>query len=263
MTQSVHRYASANNRYMGDLYDPNKESTYLQYLDANNLYGWVMSQPLPMCGFKWAEVKQDEIPRLSKLKDKGYLLDADVCYPPELHNSHNDLPFMCERLTINGVEKLVPNLRSKKSYVIHIRALHQALSHGLILERIHRAIEFKQYPWMKTYVDFNTRLRAAATNDFVKDFFKLMNNVVFGKAMENIRKRKNIKLITSESQYFKAVMKSNFKSGVHFDDNLMGCELGRVKVLMNKPVYQGQTILDLSKLIMYEFHYDYMIPKYS
>ena len=116
---------------------------------------------------------------------------------------------------------------------------------------------------MKTYIDFNTKLRAAAANDFEKDFFKLMNNAIFGKTMENIRKHKNFNLVTSEAQYLKTVMKPNFISGVRFDENLMGCEMGRIKVVMNKPVYLGQATLDLSKIVMCEFHYDYMTQKYS
>ena len=172
---------------------------------------------------------------------------------------------MCERLKINKVEKLVPNLYDKSKYVIHIRALDQALSHGLILEKIHRAIEFNQSNWMKSYIDFNTQLRTKATNDFEKDFYKLMNNSVFGKTMENIRRHKNIKLVTSREAYLKAVMKPNWnsRSGILFAENLMGCEMGKIKVTMNKPIYLGQAILDLSTIIMYEFHYNYMIPKYG
>ena len=166
-------------------------------------------------------------------------------------------------MKINGVEILIPNLYYKKRYVIHIRALEQALKHGLVLERIHRAIEFKQSAWMKEYIDFNTKLRTAAANDFEKDFDKLMNNVVFGKTMENIRKHRNIKLVTNREAYLKAVMKPNFKSGVRFGPNLMGCELGKIKAVMNKPVYLGQAILDLSKIVMYEFHYDYVKRKYN
>ena len=90
-----------------------------------------------------------------------------------------------------------------------------------------------------------------------------MNNAVFGKTMENIRKHRNFKLVTSEAQYLKTVMKPNFKSGVRLDENLMGCEMGKIKVVMKKPVYLGQAILDLSKIVMYEFHYDYMKPKYQ
>ena len=162
---------------------------------------------------------------------------------------------MCERIEINGVEKLVPNLRDKKNYVIHIQVLNQALQHRLRLDRIHRAIEFDQLPWLKTYIDFNTQLRTAATNDFEKDFFKLMKNSVFGKMMENIRYHRNIGLVTTEEKYLCTIMKPNFKSGV-----LFGCEMGKIKVVMNKPVYLGQAILDLSKIVMYEFHYDYMVP---
>ena len=166
-------------------------------------------------------------------------------------------------MEINEVKKLVPNLRDKKNYVIHIRTLDQALAHGLILDRIHQAIEFDQSAWMKTYIDFNTQLRTGATNDFEKDFFKLMNNSVFGKTMEKIRKHRNIRLVTTEEKYLRTVMKPNFKSGIQFDENLMGCEMGHIKVVMNKPVYLSQAILDLSKIVMYEFHYDYMKRKYD
>ena len=116
---------------------------------------------------------------------------------------------------------------------------------------------------MKPYIDFNTELRTKSTNDFEKDFFKLMNNAVFGKTMENIRKHRNIKLVANRETYLKTVMKPNFKSGVLFGENLMGCEMGKIKVIMNKPVYLGQAILDLSKTVMYEFHYDYMKHKYD
>ena len=214
ITQAVCKYASANNKYMGDIFDPKSESSYLQYLDANNLYGWTMSQPLPTGGFKWVDVNPNKISELATRTDKGYILEADVSYPKELHNSHNDVPFMCERMEINGVEKLVPNLRDMKNYIIHIQALNQVLQQRLRLDRIHRPIEFDQSPWLKTYVDFITQLRMAATNDFEKDFFKLMNNSVFGKMMENIRKHRNIGLVTTEEKYLHMVMKPNFKSGV-------------------------------------------------
>ena len=211
ITQAVHRYATANNKYMGDKFNPREESSYLQYLDANNLYSWAMSQLLPTGGFRWVSIKPNEIGELAARTNKGYLLEVDVSYSKDLHDSHNDLPFMCERMKINGVEKLVPNLHNKKNYVIHIRALDQALAHGLILECIHRAIEFDQSARMKPYIDFNTQLRTKSRNDFEKDFFRLMNNVVFGKTMENIRKHRNIKLITSRETYLRTVMKPNFK----------------------------------------------------
>ena len=121
-------------------------------------------------------------------------------------------------MKINGVEKLVPNLYDKKNYIIHIRALDQALTHGLILERIHQAIEYDQSAWKKPYINFNTQLRTKATNNLKKDFFKLMNNAVFGKTMENIRKHRNIKLLTNRETYLCTVMKPNFKSGILFGE---------------------------------------------
>ena len=279
VTQSVHKWANANNPYMGCEYDPLRPTNYLQYLDANNLYGWVMSQPLPTGEFKWVDIKnlKGGAQELKKTIDMmvrnsnrgyGYVLEVDVKYPRELHDHHNDLPFMCEKIRVkgpagagaapHGVEELVPNLHDKKKYVIHVKALKQALDHGLALERIHRVIQFKQSAWMKEYIDFNTRLRTVAKNDFEKDFYKLMNNSVFGKTMESIRKHRDIKLVNNKEDYLKQVMKPNFKGGVLMGENLMSCEMGKVKVKMNKPVYLGQAILDLSKTIMYEFHYDYM-----
>ena len=269
ITQSVHKWAIANNPYMGCEYDPLRPTNYLQYLDANNLYGWAMSQPLPTGEFKWVDIEnlKQEARELKRTIDMmvrncnrgvGYVLEVDVRYPRELHDHHNDLPFMCEKIRVSGVEKLVPNLHDKQKYVIHVKALKQALDHGLVLERIHRVIQFKQSAWMKKYIDFNTRLRTVAKNDFEKDFYKLMNNSVFGKTMENIRKHRDIKLVNNKEDYLKQVMKPNFKGGVLMGENLMSCEMGKVKVKMNKPVYLGQAILDLSKTIMYEFHYDYM-----
>ena len=124
-------------------------------------------------------------------------------------------------------------------------------------------IEFNQSAWMKSYIDFNTQLRTKATSNFEKDSFKLMNNTVFGKMMENIRKHRNIKLVTSRESYLRTVMRSNFFSGILFGENLIGCEMGKIKVVMNKPIYLSQAILDLSKTIMYEFHYNYMKQKYD
>ncbi|XP_057299355.1 uncharacterized protein LOC130629979 [Hydractinia symbiolongicarpus] len=244
-------------------------NSYLQYLDANNLYGWAMIQKMPTGGFEWVDdVVSDFTPELiSQLAvengEKGYILEVDVSYPRELHDSHNDLPFMPERKIINGVEKLTPCLSDKKKYITHIRALDQALKHGLVLEKVHRVLRFDQSAWLKSYIDFNTDLRTKSTNDFEKDFFKLMNNSVFGKTMENQRRQKDIRLATKKEQYEKLVMKPNFKGSTWFSETLMGIEMSKIKIKMNKPIYLGLAILDLSKIVMYEFHYDYMRPKYG
>ena len=136
ITQSVHRWAAANNPNMGSEYEPSCPTKYLQYLDANNLYGWAMSQPLPTGGFFWVEFDESKdlksiINELAKREDRGYLLEVDVAYPRKLHDYHNDLPFTCAKMKINGVEKLVPNLYYKRKYVVHIKAWKQAIDHGL------------------------------------------------------------------------------------------------------------------------------------
>ena len=140
ITQAVHRYGWANNKYMGNRFNSGKESHYLKYLDVNNLYGWAMSQNLLIAGFKWVDNPdklKGNISKLVKEAGKGYLFEVDISYPNILHNLHNDLPFMCKRRKINGVQKLVPNLYDKKKCVIHIAALNKALKHGLVLDKVH------------------------------------------------------------------------------------------------------------------------------
>ena len=259
IAQAVHRYAKASNKYMGD--NP-RESSYLQHLNVNNLYDWPMSQLLPTRRFEWVDQSQFTPDNISLYAKEGYLLEVNIRYPTELHDLHNDFPFMCEKMVINRVEKLVPNLDDKKKYIIQVKMLDQALKHGLILEKVHRAIRFNQRAWLKPYIDFNTQLRFQARNESEKDFFKLMNNSAFGKTMENIRKHKDIKLATNREAFLKTVMKPNFESAICFSENLMGCAIGKIKVIMNKPVYLGKALLGLGKLIMYEFHYDYVVPNY-
>ena len=238
ITQAVKRYTKANNKYMKDLYNPDKKGAYFQYLDTNNLDGWAMIQKLPRHGFSWEKVEDftpGKIDKLVKKYKKGYILQVDVEYSKELHKNHNELPFLADRLKIGKVEKLVPNPKDKKTYVVRIKSLNQALKHGLILKKVHRVIRFEQSNWTKPYIMLNTRLRTAAKNEFEKDVFKLMNNSVFRKAMENIRNHKDMKLVTSLEKYAKYVMKPNFKDGHPFS----------------------------KETLMYEFHYEYMRPKYG
>ena len=186
-----------------------------------------------------------------------------MSYPDESHNLHNDLQFMCKKRKISEVQKLVPNLFSKKKYVIHIMALDQALKHGLVLDKVCQVIELDLSAWFTPYIEFNTQLRTRAMRDFGKDFFKLMNNSVFGKMIENVRKHRDIKLVTSWKAYLKKVMKQNFRKGILFSENLMVCVMGKIRIVMNKPISLRQAILDLSKIILYEFHYEYMKWKYK
>ena len=166
-------------------------------------------------------------------------------------------------MKIDKCKKLVCYLRNKKKYVLHIRSLKQALNHGLKLKKVHRIIEFNQEAWLKPYIDMNTELRKIAKNDFEKDFFKLMNNAVFGKTMENVRKHRNIKLVTTDRKRNKLVSEPNYHTINLISENLSIIEMRRTKVKMNKPIYLGLSILEISKLLMYEFWYDYMKPKYD
>ena len=168
----MHRYEKQINKYMKD-YIKDEEEEFLEYLDANNLYGWAMSEPLPVDSFDWikdlSKTDEDFIKKFDKDSDKEYIIEADVKYPKNLHHLHSDLPFLPERMKIDKCSKLACNLYDKKNYVVHIRSLKQALSHRLILENVHRVIQFNQEAWLKPYIDMNTELRKQAKNDFEKD----------------------------------------------------------------------------------------------
>ena len=166
-------------------------------------------------------------------------------------------------MKIEKVEKLVANLHDKTDYVIHIRNVKQALNQGLVLKKVHRVIKFNQNAWLKPYIDMNTDLRKKAKNDFEKDFFKLMNNAVFGKTMENVRKHRDIKLVTTERRRNYLVSEPNYHTTKFFTENLLAIEMKKTEILMNKPVYLGLSILELSKILMYEFWYDYVKLKYG
>ena len=184
---AIYRYGKANIKYMKN-YNKDKQESFLQYLDDNNLYGWAMSQKLPVSGFKWekntSKLNKEFINNFDEDSNKGYILQVDVKYPKNLHGFHEDLPFLPERMKIGTCKRLPCNLYDKRNYVVHIRSLKQALNHGLILKKVHRAIQFYQKAWLKPYIDMNTKLRKKTKNDFEKDFFKLMNNAVFEKTME-------------------------------------------------------------------------------
>ena len=256
MCQPIHRYAKANKKYMNN-HDKNIKSSYVMYLDASNLYGKKMSQKLPGNGFKWEDdqsrFNERFIKSYNENSSKEYLLEVDVEYPKKLFSSHKDLPFLPERKKLEKVEKLVCGIEDKEKCVIHIRALKQALNHGLILKSVHRVIQFNQEAWLKPYIDMNTKLRKEAKNEFEKDFFKLMNNSVFGKTIENVRKHRDIKLVTTDEKINKLVSEPNYHTTKRFSENLLAIEMKKTKVKMNKPIYLGMSILDISKTLMYEF----------
>ena len=191
------------------------------------------------------------------------ILEVDVEYPESLHDLHSELPFSPERIKMDKCKKLVYNLYDKENYVVHIRSLKQALNHGLILKKVHRVIQFNQEALLKPYVDMNTELRKKAKNDFEKDFFKLINNAVFGKTMENVKTHRDIKLVTTDKRRNRLVSEPNNHTIKCFSENLLAIEMKMTKVKMNKPIYLGLPILEISKLLMYEFWCDYMKPKYG
>ena len=187
------RYGKANNPYMGKDFDKNSPTKYLAYLDANNLYGWAMCKPLPVGNFEWMSEEE-----LRDWKNHSCILEVDLHL--DLHNLHSDYPLAPERLKIGGVEKLIPNLGDKKKYIIHHESLKLYESLGLKIKKIHRGIKFREESWLEPYIMMNTKLRKNAKNDFEKDFFKLMNNSVFGKTMENIRNRVDIRLVNDRKK---------------------------------------------------------------
>ena len=261
------RYGKANNKYMKD-YNKKEAFKFLMYLDANNLYGRAMSEKLPVHSFKWMtnqEIENIFNNQIVQVWEKTpCILEVDLEYPEELHDLHNDYPLCPERVECDhGVKKLIPNLRHKNNYVIHYKNLIQCLRLGMKLKKIHRGIKFIEAAFLKPYIDKNTSLRALAKNNFEKDFFKLMNNSVFGKTMENIRNRVNVKLVDSGEQFKKLAAKPNYNSRKIFNENLVSVHMKKTSLTMNKPVYLGMSILDLSKTVMYDFHYKYIKPKYG
>ena len=252
------RYGKANNKYMGDRFDVKKPSKYITYLDANNLYSWAMSESLSTHGFKWMKTNE-----LETWEKHSCILEVDLVYPQSLHDLHNDYPLAPEQIEVNKVDKLIPNLGYKEKYVVHYKNLKQYLSLGLKLVKIHRRIKFEESPWLEKYIALNTDLRTKAKTDFEKDFFKLMNNSVFGKTMENIRNRVDIKLVNNKKQAEKLSAKPNFKHCNIFSENLLSIHMKKTKLTFDKPVYLGMCILDFSKTLMYDFHYNYIKQKYG
>ena len=233
-----------NNKYIKE-YDEKAPSKYIMYLDTNNLYGWAMSQYLPTSNFKWMTDKEINLGKYKADGKKGLILEVDLEYPQELHDIHNDYPVCPEKvkvsknmlsayckkiaekynISIGLVSKLIPTLRDKKEYVLHYRNLQLYLDLGLKIKKVHRVLKFDQSPWLKQYIDFNTELLKHAKNSFEKDFFKLMNNSVFEKTMENLCKRVDVRLVTNEKKLDKLTSKPTYVSSKIFYENLMAVHM--------------------------------------
>jgi hypothetical protein len=266
------RYARANNPYLDD-YDNSRANSYIFYVDANNLYGWAMSEKLPMKDFRF--LSRDEFERLDFLKvpddsDIGYIIECDLTYPKSLHDKHNDYPLAPESVVVSEdmlspfcqsfnckhfeCKKLIPNLRDKTKYITHYRNLKLYASLGLRVTKIHRVLSFYQNAWMEPYILFNTLKRQEAKTDFEKSLFKLMNNSTFGKTMENVRRRKTIELVSDQLKAKKLIAKPQLEQFRIVNENTILIDRIQSVVTLDKPIYAGFAILELSKVLMYSFH---------
>lgn len=249
---------------------------WLLYLDACNLYGYAMSQKLPTGGFKWLNEKQikmiEHIIRNKKItgdENIGFMLDIDLSVPktkqfenyplaPESKIIKNeDLSDYSKSLNEKPIEtsKLILDFQDKKNYIVHIKNLLFYYSKGCEF-KINRMISFNQSAWLQSYIDLNTKLRTNSENDFEKDFFKLMNNSVFGKLMENIRQRVDIKIATNWENARKYIKKPTFDHLKIFNEDLIVIHMRRSRIVFNKPIYAGFAVLELSKLLMYSTYYE-------
>ena len=245
-----------------------------------------MSQYLPTGNFKWMTDKEISKIDLGKYKadgKKGLILEVDLEYNKNLHELHNDysvapekvkvsknmLSTYCKKIaekyniSVGLVSKLIPTLRDKNEYVLHYHNLQLYLDLGLKIKKIHRVLTFDQSDWLKQYIDFNTEKRKHAKNSSEKDFFKLMNNSVFGKTMDNLCKRVDVRLVTNEKKLDKLTSKPTYVSSKIFNENLMAVHKVKETLTLNRLAYVGMCILGLSKMLMHDFHYNYIKKKYN
>lgn len=281
------RYAAANNKYCPDTFDPQKPNEYLIYLDANNLYGWAMSQPLPYGDFKDltdSEITNLDIMNVDPLGDIGYFVECDLSYPNHLHAIHNDYPLAPETIHISEdmlspfqvelrtklcnktstkIEKLCPNFYDKKNYFVHFRNLQFYIRMGLEVTKIHSIMQFKQSCWLEKYINFNTEQRKLAKSTAEKDQFKLLNNSVFGKTMLNLRRQVDVRLVTEPGTGKKLLALPTFSSLNIINKDVTIFKMKKSLIKWRMPTYVGFSILDISKLRMYDFHYNFIKTKYG
>ena len=276
------RRGDANNKDVPETYDQRKKMYYLMYLDVNNLYGKAMCESLPKNGFRWMteeELKELDITSIGS-DGRGCMLEVDLEYPEYLHDEHNAYPLAPEHVeitedmlsdyarrmkttTTNSMKKLAPNLRNKTKYIVHYKNLQLYLKHGMKLTKIYRGVSFNESPWMEPYIMFNTAMRKKATSDSDKNFFKLANNAVFGKTMENVRRYQDVRFASDPKKQEKLFSSPRLRQLKIYGDRLSAYNLLKKETVLGKPIAVGSTILDISKTYMYQFHYEYMLPTYG
>ncbi len=262
---SVKRHVKANIPNIQNInYDSNKPVTWLAYLDCVNLYGKSMLSALPHKNFEWFNDLTIDITQIKDDAEYGYILEVDVIYPKQLHDNHNDFPFLPENKCPpnSKVKKLLTTLESKFNYVVHYRNLKQAIVNGLKVKKVHRILRFSQSRWMAPYINLCTNMRVKSRNEFERQFWKLLVNSVYGKCMENVRKRMSMLLVSNEKKAHRLMSKTTFKDRTIYTKNLMAIHMNKEKIKFDKPIYVGFAILDISKSIMYDFHYNVMKNMY-
>jgi hypothetical protein len=275
------RKSCANNHYMLT-HNPALPSKYIMYLDCVNLYGGALRDPLPVGSFKWltkSEIEELKISDIGDFDEFGYALEVTLEYPKELHDEHNDYCLAVDKMRVPSeqlssyqkellndssmkynekITKLIPHLGIHKNYVVHYRNLKYYLEKGLKLKKVHKVLKFRQKDWLRKFIDFNTQQRMVATSKIEDDLFKLFNNSVFGKTMQNNRKHMVVKIVNNPGEAVKLIRSPQFNRFDVLDDNLCTFLMHKKTVLLDRPIYCGFACLDLSKLIMYKFHYDKM-----
>lgn len=280
-------YASSNNPLIPENYNPFKKTSYIPYLDANNLYGTGLSGYLPYGGGEWvdpsSEWNEEFIKNLSDCSDEGWFIRCDLHYPKELHNNlaHIALPLIPHHLEIDssmlsnyqreiadnlttriGGKKVVTSFFDKDNIVLHYLNLKQALNLGLKLKKIHKIMRFDQAPLLKPYVQLCTDERAKCNNDFSIAFWKLLVNALFGKMCENVKKRRHVEIAPIDKAWL-FTRKPTFINGVQYpEEKFCVAELIKDSVCLDKPRYVGSAILNISKTIIYDFHYNFIMKHF-
>ncbi|KAL4153646.1 hypothetical protein QTP88_001479 [Uroleucon formosanum] len=267
LVQASKRHARANNPETPG-YNVEEPTTSLIYLDANNLYGYAMCKYMPISDFVWypgnPEVALAQLEWMSETDDVGRFYEVDISYPQHLHDAHNDMPFLPHASIPRGstVRKLMVTFLRKERYVVHYMNLKQVMAHGVVVEKTHRVLEFRQSPWLAPYINLNTELRRQAKNKFEEKFFKDLNNSVFGKTIENMRLRFNLELVSCPRRMRKLINRPTFKYCTTYNESLSVVTQHSKEVDFCKPIYIGFAVLELSKVLMYGFHYDVMKRHY-
>ena len=280
-------FTRTNSERVPEVYDSSQPHSDILYIDANNLYGHALSQRLPQSEFKWMSESDWSSVDIATYDyengDFAHVFEVDLSYPGEIHDETRDLPFcpeketvcetmfsevMCEqwrgmsRRTYKGCEKLLLTQWDKERYVVHGRVLQFYLRKGMLVTKIHRAISFRQTAFLEPYIRYNSERRQQAANSFEKDYYKLRNNAIFGKTLESVRRRLSFTLCNDADKLVRLASKPSYLNRYIFTEDLVGIHLARERVYLNKPVFIGQAVLDLSKLEMYELRYD-VLPRYA